>query len=30
MTEGVMTPLVDWQTICQDNIDKMKKEGIWE
>ena len=30
MTEGVMTPLVDWQTICRDNIDKMKKEGIWE
>ena len=30
MHEGVMTPLVDWQTICQDNIDKMKKEGIWE
>ncbi len=30
MHEGVMTPLVDWQTICRDNIDKMKKEGIWE
>ena len=30
MTEGVMTPLVDWQAICQDNIDKMKQEGIWE
>jgi hypothetical protein len=30
MTEGVMTPLVDWKKICQDNINKMKKEGIWE
>jgi hypothetical protein len=29
MTEGVMTPLVDWQTICQDNINVMKQEGIW-
>ncbi len=28
MTEGVMTPLVDWQAIYQDNIDKMKKEGM--
>jgi len=30
MTEGVMTPLVDWRTICQENIDEMKKKGIWE
>jgi hypothetical protein len=30
MHEGVMTPLVDWETICQDNINKMKKEGVWE
>ena len=29
MTEGVMTPLVDWRTICQENIDEMKKIGIW-
>ena len=29
MTEGVMTPLVDWRTICQENIDEMKKKGIW-
>ncbi len=29
MTEGVMTPLVDWQKICEDNIHKMKKEGVW-
>jgi hypothetical protein len=30
MTKGVMTPLVDWEIICQQNIDMMKKEGIWE
>jgi len=29
MTEGVMTPLVDWQTVCQDNIDRMKTKGLW-
>ena len=29
MTEGVMTPLVDWQKICQENIDEMKQKGIW-
>ena len=29
MTEGVMTPLVDWQSICQDNITVMKQQGIW-
>lgn len=30
MTKGVMTPLVDWEIICQRNIDMMKQEGIWE
>ena len=30
MTYGVMTPFVDWELICQQNIDMMKKEGIWE
>ena len=30
MTEGVMTPLVDWQKICENNINKMKKRGLWE
>jgi len=29
MTEGVMTPLVNWAAICQDNIDKMKKKDLW-
>ena len=29
MTEGVMTPLVDWEDICTDNINKMKDKGIW-
>jgi len=29
MTEGVMTPLVDWQKICDDNIKVMKQKGIW-
>ena len=30
MTKGVMSPLVDWEKICQENIFMMKKEGIWE
>ncbi len=30
MHEGVMTPLVDWQIICRDNIGKMKKAGVWQ
>jgi hypothetical protein len=30
MTEGVMTPLVDWQKICEENINLMKKKGIWK
>lgn len=30
MTEGVMTPLVDWQRICEENINLMKKKGIWK
>jgi len=29
MTEGVMTPFVDWQTIVQENIGQMKKKGLW-
>ena len=29
MTEGVMTPLVDWQSVCQSNIQKMKDKGLW-
>ena len=29
MAEGVMTPLVDWNEICQENINLMKMEGIW-
>jgi hypothetical protein len=29
MHEGVMTPLVDWKKICQDNIKEMKKKGFW-
>ena len=29
MTEGVMTPLVDWQKICENNINKMKEKGLW-
>jgi len=29
MTEGVMTPLVDWEKICQNNVDQMKEKGIW-
>ena len=29
LTEGVMTPLVDWKLVCKKNIDLMEKEGIW-
>ena len=29
MTEGVMTPLVDWELVCKEYIDEMKKQGIW-
>ena len=29
LTEGVMTPLVDWESICKDCIIEMKKIGIW-
>ena len=29
LTDGVMTPLVDWEKICQDYIDMMKNKGIW-
>ena len=30
MTEGVMTPLIDWESVCKKNIDQMRKMGIWE
>ena len=29
MTEGVMTPLIDWELMCEEYIDEMKKKGIW-
>jgi len=29
MTEGVMTPLIDWELVCEEYIDEMKKIGIW-
>ena len=29
MTEGVMTPFVDWDLACKQCISDMKKEGIW-
>ena len=29
MTEGVMTPLIDWELVCKEYIDEMKKKGIW-
>lgn len=29
MTEGVMTPLVNWNNICNEYIDEMKEKGIW-
>lgn len=29
MTDGVMTPLVDWNKISKSNISEMKKLGIW-
>ena len=30
MTEGVMTPLVDWSLILKKNIHTMKQKGIWK
>jgi hypothetical protein len=30
MTEGVMTPLIDWKVIFKNNVDEMKKKGIWD
>ena len=29
MTEGVMTPLIDWELMCKEYIDEMKNKGIW-
>lgn len=29
MTEGVMTPFVDWKSICDKTIKKLKIKGIW-
>ena len=29
MTEGVMTPLVDWESTCQQNIESMKTKELW-
>ena len=29
MTESVMTPLIDWELVCREYIDEMKKIGIW-
>ncbi len=29
MTEGVMTPFVDWERIANNNIEKMKSLNIW-
>ena len=29
MAEGVMTPLIDWQLICNEYIDEMKKIDLW-
>jgi hypothetical protein len=29
MTEGVMTPLVDWKSVSEKYIDDMKKNGFW-
>ncbi len=29
MHKGVMTPLVDWKEICQDNIHQLKQKNLW-
>ena len=29
MTEGVMSPLVDWETLCNKYIKELKEMGIW-
>lgn len=30
LTDGVMTPLVDWEKICKLNIEYMKKDQVWK
>jgi len=30
MTEGVMSPLVDWELFCRKYIDEMEELGIWK
>ena len=30
LTAGVMTPLVDWEKICNDYIELMKKDKVWK
>ena len=29
LTEGVMSPLIDWNLVCRKNIDELIKMGIW-
>jgi hypothetical protein len=29
MTEGVMTPIVDWELLCCKYIDELKKKNVW-
>ena len=29
MTEGVMTPLVNWELLCSKYIDELKKKNVW-
>jgi len=30
MTEGVMTPLVDWKSVCNEVIDKLVNDNLWQ
>jgi hypothetical protein len=30
MTEGVMSPLIDWELVCKKNIDDMISKGVWK
>ena len=30
MTEGVMTPLIDWESLCKEYINQLKKKAMWQ
>ena len=30
MTDGVMTPFVDWEVLCERYINEMNAKGMWQ